>query len=287
MEVNEPGAIDLERTRQSRDSALLDPHAHVSPSEATITSTTPVPPNTQKPPVAPHHREIASAVEGNQVKEGASSPPLGTRLDEAILAKPTPEHQLGGTPVTGADLSARLGRRLIVLAMDDSLASQTALAWTLKQMVHPERDHLVVVTVANFKTASAILRVGRSPQQDEKTTRREVKAETRAQRICDFAAQHIAAWCRDLGIHLSHEIVSLKAADNYVPEVITDYIRDVNANLLILGSHSGQSTMKRYLRSILKFVTSMISSKCSLTLLLLTFGTFVVVRFWVQHPISA
>ncbi|KNE69123.1 hypothetical protein AMAG_13980 [Allomyces macrogynus ATCC 38327] len=81
-----------------------------------------------------------------------------------------------------------LGKRLLVLAMDDSVASQVALAWTLKEMVHPERDHL--------------------------TSKRELKADARAQRICEYAAMHIGDFVKQMSVPLSFELVTLKAADN-------------------------------------------------------------------------
>ncbi|KAJ3358625.1 hypothetical protein GGF31_004997 [Allomyces arbusculus] len=123
--------------------------------------------------------------------------------------------------------------------MDDSVASQVALTWTLKEMVHPERDHLVVLTVSTYKTASGLLGGG-----DVKTSKRELKADARAQRICEYAAMHIGDFVKQMAVPLSFELVTLKAADNDVRDVILDYIRDTRASMLILGAHAG-GTVKR------------------------------------------
>ncbi|KAI9188938.1 hypothetical protein H9P43_000360 [Blastocladiella emersonii ATCC 22665] len=145
--------------------------------------------------------------------------------------------------LTGAELANRLGRRLIVLAMDDSTASQVALAWTLKQMIHPERDHMVIVTVGSYKTAGLLT------TNEEKTAKREIKAESRAQRIVDYAAAHVAEFVRTMGVPLSFELVTLKAADGDVRDVLLDYVRDIGANLLVLGAHSTGAVKRAILGS--------------------------------------
>ncbi|ORZ35624.1 hypothetical protein BCR44DRAFT_1433870 [Catenaria anguillulae PL171] len=122
--------------------------------------------------------------------------------------------------------------------MDDSTASQAALTWTLNQLVSPSRDHLIILTVAHYKTAGLL------KTNEEKTARRELKAEEQAQIVVNYAAAHIAQWIESLKISLSFELVTLKAADGKVQEVITDYARDINSNVLILGSHAGGAIRK-------------------------------------------
>ncbi|KAJ1500304.1 hypothetical protein HMI56_003896 [Coelomomyces lativittatus] len=127
----------------------------------------------------------------------------------------------------------RKGHRLIVVAMDDSPSSQRALQWTLNQLLHPERDHLLIVTVATYKTAGFL------NQNEEKTQSREFKAQTRAQRTLEYASHQIQDRALRTNQNISYELVSMKAADNYVRDVLVDYVSDIQADLMVMGSRSG------------------------------------------------
>ncbi|KAL7751472.1 hypothetical protein RI367_002930 [Sorochytrium milnesiophthora] len=130
--------------------------------------------------------------------------------------------------------SRRINKRLVVIAVDDSTASTHAINWALKQLLHPTRDHLVIFTVAAYKTHGLL-----GHANPEKSVRREQKAEVAAQRVLDYCNKVVVEWQAAQQADISYEMVSMKSADNRVRDVIVDYVRDVNADLLVMGAHAG------------------------------------------------
>lgn len=150
------------------------------------------------------------------IPEGRVSPPVQSRFKTPAMIP-----------------AQKTGLRLIVVAMDESDASRRALQWTLNQLLHPERDHLLIVTVATYKTAGFLA------QNEEKTSNREAKAQARAERTLEYASNQIQDRMLRINQSISYELVSMKAADNYVRDVLVDYVSDIKADLMVMGSHAG------------------------------------------------
>ncbi|KAL7750050.1 hypothetical protein RI367_004565 [Sorochytrium milnesiophthora] len=154
-------------------------------------------------------------------------PPTDTvaQLEPAALDAPLATETVASRPVN---------KRLVVIAVDDSTASTHAVNWALKQLLHPTRDHLAILTVAAYKTHGLLGHASLN-----KSIRREQKAELQAQRILDHFNDVVSDWQTAQAVAFSYEMVSMKAADNKVRDVIVDYVRDVSADLLVMGGHAG------------------------------------------------
>ncbi|KAI9222599.1 universal stress protein family-domain-containing protein [Blastocladiella britannica] len=174
------------------------------------------------------------------------------KLPPTPVRRPRPRHRWPPGSDAGSlcsEWTTRMLHRFVCFPFTNIRSSQhekqqqVCLSWALRQLIHPERDHLVVLHVAPFKVAGLL---GRN---EEKTAKREIKAEGRAQRILDYAAAHVGQFVSELHVPLSFELVSLKAANQDVRDVVLDYVHDVSATMLLLGSHSGGSLKRAVLGS--------------------------------------
>ncbi|KAI9138182.1 universal stress protein family-domain-containing protein [Paraphysoderma sedebokerense] len=139
-------------------------------------------------------------------------------------------------------MSSGLGKRTVIVTLDDSHASTHALNWALKQLVHPPRDHMIILTVGVYKSSGLF-------GGPEKTAKKEAKAEERSQRILDDANLIVEDFQKTMNEKLSYELVALKAVDNDIRDIIVDYVKDVNADLLVMGSHGAGALKKAILGS--------------------------------------
>lgn len=181
-----------------------------------------------------HQSPPSSTLQSGGVASYHSMSPSSQHLQEVT---PSSSQTNVGQKAAAADTVSSHERKVVV-AIDDNSASTNALKWTVKQLIYPPRDRLIILTVGAYK--SSYMFGGGA----EKVARKEQKAEERSDRVLANANTVMEVMQNSGKAKISFELVALKAVDNDVRDVITDYVKDTSPDLLVMGSH-GANALKR------------------------------------------
>jgi nucleotide-binding universal stress UspA family protein len=129
-----------------------------------------------------------------------------------------------------------LGRRQIVVALDGSSESQKALEFTLKNIVCPMQDHIILLSVC-IHPQGLFQPLNASFLQEFETRSREFTNECLSK-----ASATLEEYAQNQAYDLEHEIICFTKGDPR--ELIVNFCAEINANLLIVGSR-GLNAFKR------------------------------------------
>ena len=134
-------------------------------------------------------------------------------------------------------------RRKIAVALDDSEFSKYALEWTLDHLIIPDRDAIILTSVAIIQdTGDYLSSLTESSEQRQNRLKR--RGDNYAQKILDEAGAIIKSRSDKLGSHAKvlHEIFCLGAGDPR--SVIVDFCQTNEVDLLVMG-HRGRGMIAK------------------------------------------